>query len=401
MIQSLKIQGLFGLYSYNLKFRVYNKDSITFITGPNGYGKTTILSLIQALYSYNLNFLMTIPFDTLTFTFGGEGGGVVEIIQRRHTEQEDGSDVARLSSVTLQVVFRKPTREDGMPGEELDRFEAGSDDPVTWKMRESQLRLYMQSRPCYYIKDQRLEHKTASLEKEVLPEEATEPAVCYNAKELQRELVKQQVLYNGIFQTPPSVSVGSDRNGKEVYDKLKNELQPFLDKLYGWELIKKTEIPEYDPQNGALEGYLHQLKQAVEAIDTFVQRLDVFERIVKRSQFANKKLEISPRFGYRFLAEDENRTILSCEGLSSGEQHILIQTYELLFRAEEGSLALIDEPELSFHLSWQMDFLRNIREIMEVRDIQCIVGTHSPQVFSNKWELSTDLYAYSKSNRKK
>lgn len=93
-------------------------------------------------------------------------------------------------------------------------------------MRESQLRLYMQSRPCYYIKDQRLEHKTASLEKEVLPEEATEPAVCYNAKELQRELVKQQVLYNGIFQTPPSVSVGSDRNGKEVYDKLKMNYSP-------------------------------------------------------------------------------------------------------------------------------------------------------------------------------
>ena len=95
MIQSLKIQGLFGLYSYNLKFRVYNKDSITFITGPNGYGKTTILSLIQALYSYNLNFLMTIPFDTLTFTFGGEGGGVVEIIHRTGGRFRRGTFVIR------------------------------------------------------------------------------------------------------------------------------------------------------------------------------------------------------------------------------------------------------------------------------------------------------------------
>lgn len=401
MLQSLKIKGLFGLYSYDLKFRVCDKDSITFITGPNGYGKTTILSLIHALYSYNLDFLMTIPFDALTFTFGGEDGGVVEITQQRHTEQEDGSDVMRSSSVMLQIVFRKPTQEDGTPGEELDRFEADSDDPMTWKMRESQLRLYMQSLPCYYIKDQRLQHKAASLEKEVLPEEATEPTVSYNAKELQRELVKQQAIYNGIFQTPPPVTVGSNGKGKEAYDKLKNKLQPTLNKLFGWELIKKTEIPEYDPQNGALEVYLYQLGRAVATIGAFIRRLEVFEQIVKRSQFANKKLEISPRFGYRFLAEDENRTILSCEGLSSGEQHILIQTYELLFRAEEGSLALIDEPELSFHLSWQMDFLRNIREIMEIRDIQCIVGTHSPQMFSNKWELSTDLYTYSKSNRKK
>lgn len=151
-------------------------------------------------------------------------------------------------------------------------------------------------------------------------------------------------------------------------------------------------MPEYDPQNGALEIYMYQLKRAVDTIDAFIRKLEVFEQIINRSEFANKRLEISPRFGYRFLATDENRTILPCEGLSSGEQHILIQTYELLFRAEEGALALIDEPELSFHLVWQMDFLRNIREIMAIRNIQCIVGTHSPQVFDSKWSLSTDLY---------
>lgn len=380
------------MYSYDLRFRVSDKDAITFITGPNGYGKTTILSLIHALYAYDLDFLTTIPFKVLTFTFDGESGGIVEITQQRHVEQEDGSDMVPSSPIMLHIVFRKTSIKDTTLGEELDCFEVSSDDAIQWKGRESQLRLYMQSLPCYYIKDQRLQHKSASLKDEILPQQATLPAVCDNAQELQRELVRQQNRYNEIFQTPPPVTESASKEWETAYDTLKTQLQPVLDKLYRWELIKDNKIPKYDPQNRAIEVYLYQQKRAVETISTFVRKLEVFEQVLNRSEFANKQMEISPRFGYRFLAKDENRTILPCEGLSSGEQHILIQTYELLFRAEEGSLTLIDEPELSFHLGWQMDFLRNIREIMAIRNIQCIVGTHSPQVFDSKWDLSIDLY---------
>lgn len=208
MLQSLKIKSLFGLYSYDLQFRVCDKDAITFITGPNGYGKTTILSLINALYAYDLDLLMTIPFDVLTFAFDGESGMIVEIAQRRHTEQEDGSDVTRSSSVTLHIVFRKASANNIVQGGELDHFEVSNND-TQWKERESQLRLYMQSLPCYYIKDQRLLHKAAALMDEALPQQATLPAVCDNAQELKRELVRQQTRYNEIFQTPPPSAAGS------------------------------------------------------------------------------------------------------------------------------------------------------------------------------------------------
>lgn len=63
MLQSLDIKGLFGLYSYNLKFQTCEKDAITFITGPNGYGKTTILSLIHALYIYDFDFFKSSLID--------------------------------------------------------------------------------------------------------------------------------------------------------------------------------------------------------------------------------------------------------------------------------------------------------------------------------------------------
>lgn len=52
-------------------------------------------------------------------------------------------------------------------------------------------------------------------------------------------------------------------------------------------------------------------------------------------------MEIHPRYGYRFIAENKERTILRSDTLSSGEQHLIIMTYELLFKAPEESLILL------------------------------------------------------------
>ena len=89
---------------------------------------------------------------------------------------------------------------------------------------------------------------------------------------------------------------------------------------------------------------------------------------------------------------NSDRTLLDGSDLSSGEQHILIQAYELIFNAQEGALTLIDEPEMSFHLMWQMDYLKNLSKIVKQKKLQCLVATHSPQIFDSMWDLTYDLY---------
>lgn len=123
--------------------------------------------------------------------------------------------------------------------------------------------------------------------------------------------------------------------------------------------------------------------------------IQAFHDIIKRCDFANKQLEIDSRFGFRFVSDDELHTILSLDQLSSGEKHMIIQVYELLFRAQTGTLVMIDEPELSLHMMWQMNYLKNLREIAKLRGFQCIVATHSPQVFNSMWSLSVDLFSLS------
>lgn len=55
MLKSFYIKSLFGLYTYKLDLESESGgNSIKFITGPNGYGKTTILNILEALYNYKL-----------------------------------------------------------------------------------------------------------------------------------------------------------------------------------------------------------------------------------------------------------------------------------------------------------------------------------------------------------
>ncbi|MCR4575469.1 MAG: ATP-binding protein [Lentisphaeria bacterium] len=124
----------------------------------------------------------------------------------------------------------------------------------------------------------------------------------------------------------------------------------------------------------------------------YAARIDVFKRVIDRCEFASKHIEIDERFGIRFVAHDELETKLSLDQLSSGERHVIIQVYELLFKAQDGTLVMIDEPELSLHMMWQMNYLKNLEEIINLRGFHCIVATHSPQIFNALWSKSVDLF---------
>lgn len=128
----------------------------------------------------------------------------------------------------------------------------------------------------------------------------------------------------------------------------------------------------------------------------YERRIQAFQMVIDRCDYAQKRMEVDERFGFRFVANDELETKLSLESLSSGEKHMLIQTFEILFVAQEGTLVLIDEPELSLHMMWQMNYLKNLEEILKIRQFQCIIATHSPQIFNSIWSKSVDLYKLSK-----
>ena len=105
---------------------------------------------------------------------------------------------------------------------------------------------------------------------------------------------------------------------------------------------------------------------------------------------AYKSIKISSERGFYFETIENEE--LELTQLSSGEQHQVVLLYELIFKTNEHTLILIDEPEISLHVTWQKEFLQDIEKIKEIqKNMVVVIATHSPQIINGRWDLAYDL----------
>lgn len=78
-----------------------------------------------------------------------------------------------------------------------------------------------------------------------------------------------------------------------------------------------------------------------------------------------------------------NHQILDFSQLSSGERQVIYIFLKVAIATKDNALILMDEPEISLHLSWQEKLLTQIRAINP--DSQLIIVTHSPAIVMNGW----------------
>lgn len=82
---------------------------------------------------------------------------------------------------------------------------------------------------------------------------------------------------------------------------------------------------------------------------------------------------------------------LELDTLSSGEQHELVLLYDLLFKVSPNALILIDEPELSLHISWQKRFLDDLLQIVQISSCDVLLATHSIFIAGDRPDLMVAL----------
>lgn len=369
MLQSIYINNLFGLYSYNIDFGNRQDWNIKFITAPNGYGKTTILDIINDIYNEDFESLSKIPFDELSLKLDDNE---LRISQNKKVPDTDiDSDVMDEVSVTLHITFVNGRRSDTSISCDWTK-DSG-------ELTILPLHLYLSSHPIYYIRDQRVAY-TMDVSR-----------VKRDAESFATLLRNEKYLVSTQFTTSQSsVTTPIDKGD---YEEERDKMTDVLNLLFKSGLYTKIDLDEYSEDNAI---FLHIVSDAIGKIVTdsgkFLAKLKSFFDIIEHSRFSNKQLQVSPAYGFRFIAKNADGTILDADVLSSGEKQILIMTIELLFMSDDSSIVLVDEPEISFHMAWQSQFLQNIKEIAILKKLQCVISTHSPAIFRNRWELSTDLY---------
>lgn len=85
--------------------------------------------------------------------------------------------------------------------------------------------------------------------------------------------------------------------------------------------------------------------------------------------------------GDKLLTEGDN---VQLDQLSSGEKQVLLILTTVFLQENKPSILLMDEPEISLHISWQDRLIGVIRELNP--NCQLIVTTHSPNIFASGWE---------------
>lgn len=111
-----------------------------------------------------------------------------------------------------------------------------------------------------------------------------------------------------------------------------------------------------------------------------------FDSIIEGKTFQGVKNENEKKKVY---FKDSLGNEIDISNLSSGEKQIVFRAGYLLknIGTLTGGIVLIDEPEISFHPSWQEKYVKFVRDIFSDSDgkiqAQIIIATHSPFIIQN------------------
>jgi predicted ATP-binding protein involved in virulence len=355
-IKSISIGKLFGQFDYTIPF---NDEGITILTGPNGYGKTTILNMVYSIAKLTRNYFDTIKYDTVSI------------------EYDNGYKLSFSMTNNGHTIIPKNL---------------------------SELKKNYANR-VYYIKDQRLAPYIRLLSNAAISQIPDGSLTVENyAKEMALLLLNKKQEESKLSEKLTATQFNRIKECTPLDEKdYKERFEVFLEKYHQLEMLgiysEPLQYADYTENRQYLTVFLEDFEQRVNIYNDIIPKSSLFNDVLVAKELNNKKISINKDKGFAILADNGQELELS--NLSSGEQQEIIFLYKLLFRAKEASLVLIDEPETSMHIEWQSQFIPDLKRIRQVNNnLSFLIATHSPQIIGNDWDLTVDLFDLSKGNVK-
>ena len=140
----------------------------------------------------------------------------------------------------------------------------------------------------------------------------------------------------------------------------------------------------------------YELSDLVEVLKKFCMKCSLLKEILNEC-LREKRVVFSRQHGLRIEIEPFSvfSQFLPTTSLSSGEKHLVKIFGQILLGHQnvdfENCIYLIDEPEISLHIEWQLKFIHFLNLIVESTQCQFIISTHSPSIINGNWHLVREL----------
>lgn len=382
-VKEIRIEGLFDMFDHTIPLKMEERLSIVY--GINGIGKTMMFKILDSLFNIDSSDISKYPFTRLIIIYENDAKLYVQNKNKKIAISFEEGD--KIETITKNKDSSSKTKQ---------TFNVRNNNPF---LKDS-LKDILNQTSVFFIETQRL--------------------------------IKFQSEKNGrkIIETRDSVSVYSTeiaeiiQTKREERDKLSNDLQQSLHKrILGNDIQTDFTIEQLNEASTNIEKRIEELKEVgllegiqmdnfkvtedIDAVkrailsvniqdiqktlaiyDDLYPKFQKFIEILNERRLSFKKITLSEN---GFVFTNNKGKVLHPSDLSSGEQHELVLLYLLLFRIPEDSLILIDEPEISLHITWQKAFLDDMKDIIKLRNFDIVVATHSPAIINGNWDLTIKL----------
>lgn len=408
-IKQVSVSKLFGCFSHVIKF---SQGRVSLIIGENGVGKTVCLTMIEAIFNKRFDVFSEIDFDVMKIQFDDDVWRITKdrikgkrldsrvpvlIIEAENNEQYR---ISLGRSPRAFPRFRQISEDRWMDrvngflytGEDLiEKFGVAPDDidnnhPPKWyvkKCEENQVKLIGAQR-LYRIKSNDSFEVTIKRDSEEL------------AGLIQREISKALDISADLDSSFPN------RLLSEMKQHRKHDFIELMEGLSNLETKRKqlNEVGLLDTNDQGIEWdiksedmtrvlwlYIEDSKKKLDAYSAIQRKLSLMISIINK-RFKHKRLFIDKEKGYVFKSATGS---IPVEKLSSGEQNEMVLIYHLLFNCNDRDIIMIDEPEISLHITWQQNLIADLNEIIKLNNLTLLLATHSPDLIGDNWELVQTL----------
>lgn len=429
MIHRIQVKRLFGLYNYDISFT--DSPSVKILTGPNGYGKTTLLMAIDHLYKGDFWYFHFLSFDSIIVSLSKQ---VVEIVKTSVAttpvgdEQPDETDAelyeeivslqdkdgnviesVKITEEYIQFVLsecrRRAMREPSMQRDEeliARYYESWEDEYI--QQRCKNISLTLQEYETKYLPAQRVYNHVVTFQSfNRVVRGRTYYEIDHVNEEISRLYRRTQNTFAAASQRIDATFISRliKRAGCYSKDELQGKLDALKARIDGYKelnLFNNMELLDYSLEDGksyneykkVLSLYVDDMNAKMDRFEELYQKISLYKRVVTNKVLSEKTIDFSD--DGLTVKNINNRLLDNLHKLSSGEQNLLILYYNLIFKSNSKTILLIDEPENSLHVAWQSKMLDDYLDMAKTSGCQMILATHSPTFIDGRWEITTDLY---------